>query len=96
MPKPFYGAIKSTDLAFAKTSAMRVIMHIDKSPAIVILGRPACSSEQRRHVGKLMIMERFQIGLVLMGHAFTFRLNQQETREILRGENGRHMTAYQL
>ena len=36
----FYRAIKSkAGLAFAKAAAMRVIMHIDKSPAIV-MGRP--------------------------------------------------------
>ena len=32
-----------------------------------------------------MIMERFQTGSVLIYHAFTFRLNQRKTREILGG-----------
>ena len=42
----FYGAIKSkSGLAFAKAAAMCVIMHIDKSPAIV-MGRPTRSSQQ--------------------------------------------------
>ena len=42
----FHGAIKSkAGLAFAKAAAMRVIMHIDKSPAIV-MGRPARSSQE--------------------------------------------------
>ena len=48
----FQGAIKSkAGLAFAKAAAMRVIMHIDKSPAIV-MGRPARSSQQ--HVPRLL------------------------------------------
>ena len=48
----FHGAIKSkAGLAFAKAAAMRVIMHIDKSPAIV-MGRPARSSQQ--HVPRLL------------------------------------------
>jgi hypothetical protein len=48
----FHGTIKrKTGLAFTKAAAMRVIMHIDKSPAIV-LGRPARSSQQ--HVPRLL------------------------------------------
>ena len=41
-----YGVIKcKLGLAFAKAAAMCVIMHIDKSPAI-LMGRPARSSQQ--------------------------------------------------
>ena len=48
----FYGSIKSkAGVAFAKASAMRVIMHIDKSP-VIVLGRPACLSQQ--HVPRLL------------------------------------------
>ena len=48
----FHWAIKSkAGLAFAKAAAMRVIMHIDKSPEIV-MGGPARSSQQ--HVPRLL------------------------------------------
>ena len=40
----FHGAIKSkSGLTFAKAATMQVIMHINKSPAIV-MGRPVCLS----------------------------------------------------